>query len=305
MGDPTEEATGRVYAPPQVPRSDTERRPCLLGLSGPDQGRLFLLRPPGVLLGRGPAADLRLRGEGVSRLHARLSLVNSAWVLEDLASTNGTRVGSKWVHRAVLREGDRLQLGGALLRFDWMDPLEVRFHRQMHEVALRDGLTRLFNKRYFMDRLRAEVRHAERQGRPLSLLLIDVDLFKRINDEFGHLVGDRALQAVAATLRSTTRREDLVARCGGEEFAVLGRGLPLVAAERLAERIRRSVAAMRPVAMGQQALTVSIGVAELDRALPADPATSARQLLGAADRALYQAKAAGRNCVRVALAGTC
>jgi diguanylate cyclase (GGDEF)-like protein len=168
----------------------------------------------------------------------------------------------------------------------------------MVESALRDPLTRLYNKRYFDDRLDAELRFARRHGTSLALLLIDVDHFKRVNDQRGHLAGDAVLSEIAKTLSAAVRNEDVVARYGGEELVVLSRAIGDDGAHNLAERLRKTVEALRTKVEEEPPVrvTISIGVA----VYPTIEVGSATQLTAAADRALYAAKDGGRNRVSVA-----
>src|SRR5262249_797283 len=136
----------------------------------------------------------------------------------------------------------RIQLGvTTVIKFTVTDDLEEEYQRHLMEAALRDPLTGLFNRRQFDERLSAELSAARRHGNTLSLLMIDVDHFKVINDTHGHLAGDAALKMVAQSLLEASRREDVVARFGGEEFVVLARGTDLGGAQRFAERLRRKV----------------------------------------------------------------
>jgi len=171
--------------------------------------------------------------------------------------------------------------------------------RSLREVAIRDGLTNLYNRRFFAARLHAEVVAAQRAGTPLSVIMIDVDHFKRINDLWGHAAGDEVLQRVADTLISYVRPDDLSARFGGEEFVALLPGTPLAEAADVAERIRAAIAALQIsslVTAEAPQVTASLGVTALDP----DVAT-VDQLLQRADNAMYAAKAEGRNrCVIVA-----
>src|SRR5205085_10444895 len=142
------------------------------------------------------------------------------WV-EDLQSRNGTFVNGTRITVVVeLKDGDKIQLGRAsVLRFGFHDDLDESFHENLLSSALRDGLTKLFNKRYLMDRLDSELKFALRHQTTLSLLLLDLDHFKKINDTRGHLAGDMVLANVAGNLAKAVRNEDVVARYGGEEMA--------------------------------------------------------------------------------------
>jgi diguanylate cyclase (GGDEF)-like protein len=165
--------------------------------------------------------------------------------------------------------------------------------RDLEQLATTDPLTGLLNRRSFQAACLREFERFRRQGTPLSLMLIDIDHFKTINDRYGHDVGDQALTQLAVTCLAKLRRTDVMARLGGEEFVVLTPGSKTDDATLLAERLRVSVAQMR-TGRDQISFTVSIGLAE---AHPADPALD--DALARADQALYQAKAEGRNRVIV------
>jgi diguanylate cyclase (GGDEF)-like protein len=160
-----------------------------------------------------------------------------------------------------------------------------------------DPLTRLSNRRRFTEALEAEAARSRRYGRPLTVVLIDIDYFKHVNDQFGHLTGDAVLESVAACLRGASRETDVPARYGGDEFALL---LPETARDRarhLAERLAEAVRALPPYAAGAPRVTLSMGIADLG------PRESTTALLGRADLALYEAKAAGRDRAVIALPG--
>jgi diguanylate cyclase (GGDEF)-like protein len=173
----------------------------------------------------------------------------------------------------------------------------ARLHRVVERQAVTDALTGLANRRQFYEVLGREYERAQRFGTPLSLILLDIDDFKQINDTRGHLAGDAVLHGVAATLAELIREIDMAARYGGEEFAIL---LPQTAqdgAAQLAERLRREIAA-RPIRFGPDeidGITASFGVA----AGPEDSMTQI-DLIASADAALYQAKRDGKNHVTVA-----
>jgi diguanylate cyclase (GGDEF)-like protein len=174
--------------------------------------------------------------------------------------------------------------------------VEIKILRRTQDSAIYDELTRLYNFRYFQDRIVSEVRRAARYETPLSLLMIDADDFKAFNDTRGHLAGNMALRRLASALRKGVREVDVATRYGGEEFAILLPSTPKLAALKLGEKLR---AAVERAAIGKdeerpvRALTVSIGVASL----PGD-AASAEELVDRADRALYVAKSVGKNCVK-------
>jgi diguanylate cyclase (GGDEF)-like protein len=158
----------------------------------------------------------------------------------------------------------------------------------LHRISTEDGLTGVSNRRHFDDTLARECRRATRTRAPLSLLMVDVDHFKAFNDEHGHQAGDELLRRIAQALRDAVHRAaDLVARYGGEEFVVLLPETNEADARTLAESLRARIA--------ETAVTVSVGVATL---IPELPQNACEELVRVADAALYDAKRAGRNCVR-------
>lgn len=172
---------------------------------------------------------------------------------------------------------------------------EVRIEALLAELQVRadtDGMTGLLNQRAFYERVRGELARATRQGSPVTLFLMDLDHFKRINDRFGHLTGDRVLVAVAQELRAFFRPYDLVCRYGGEEFAVVLVGMEREAACVVADRFRQAVTGLDlSLPAPRPHLTVSIGVAQWR------PEELLRDWIGRADRRLYAAKQEGRNRV--------
>ena len=281
----------------ELQKTSSQRRACLTCLTGTLSGQLFRVTKGHLTIGRSPHVELRLDDDGISRNHARIrSETNRAWI-EDMESRNGTFVNGERITNPVeLKEGDKVQVGrGTVLRFGFQDALDESFHENLLSSALRDGLTKLFNKRYLMDRLDSELKFALRHETSLSLLLLDIDHFKKINDSHGHLAGDAVLANLAGVLGRAVRNEDVVARFGGEEFAIILRAIGIEPAMHMAERLRKLVEQTSATsASGPLKATVSIGVAGLPSTLVKTP----DQLVEAADRALYAAKRDGRNCVR-------
>ncbi len=275
-------------------------RGVLTRIDGPDAGRVFSLSRDQLTIGRSHRADLHLPDEGVSRKHARICLLGDAFVLEDLSSRNGTFVSRRRIDRVQLRQGDLIRVGAvATFRFCWMDAHQEALLMQLYETSVRDALTGAFNRRYLQKRIEAELTYSDRHRSALSLLLLDIDFFKRVNDEHGHPEGDRVLTEVAAACQRELRTEDAFARYGGEEFAAVLRGVPLVGAIRVAERLRCAVAKRVFVGEPARSVTISIGCCAYD----AEVASSADRLILTADRCLYEAKQAGRN--RVVAEGYC
>jgi len=185
-----------------------------------------------------------LDDDGVSRRHARVRLMNTGNVeLEDLNSTNGTYYMGERISRQMLKDGDKVQIGStAVLKFSYQDQLEEALQKNLYESATRDGLTRLYNKKYFQEALDKEYAYAARHRVPLAVVMLDVDHFKKVNDTYGHPAGDYVLQKLSQVVLGVVRTEDIVARYGGEELALILRQSTEEAANRCAERIRSEVA---------------------------------------------------------------
>jgi two-component system, cell cycle response regulator len=271
----------------------------LVVLQGTNVGEMHKIEGPEMVIGRATSATVRLNDDGISRRHCRVLSVGGQVIIEDLGSANGTVVNGEMVQHVALKEGDKIRLGATTtLKFTYQDKLDESFQQQMIDAALRDGLTRAYNKKFFQDRLETEFAYARRHNTFLSLVLYDVDFFKRVNDTYGHLAGDAVLVHLVRITQATIRTEDVLARYGGEEFAVICRGTPLLNAGVLGERLRARVEVETFEYQGTRLpVTISVGVA----ALPESNATVPAELVRDADSALYEAKNAGRN--RVCLNG--
>ncbi|HKQ68409.1 MAG TPA: GGDEF domain-containing protein [Polyangiaceae bacterium] len=247
------------------------------------------------LIGRGKECGVRIDDPGISRRHARVVRRGpGAYFVEDLGSRNGTFVGGKQVVNHRLEEGDRIQVGPTLeLRFGIVDEAEEKLLRGLYESSVLDPLTGAFNRKHFGDRLSGEIAYAGRHKAQLSLLMFDLDHFKRVNDTLGHLGGDHVLRTVAGIVKKTLRVEDVFARYGGEEFAIIARGTDVERAHALAERIRTIVERSKIDYGGVLVpVTVSVGAASL---ACSGSFTDGELLIAKADERLYAAKRAGRN----------
>ncbi len=293
----------RVTRPEELAPREKEvgaRIAVLLRLDDRGAGQLFELPRGRLHLGRSWEADVRVDEEAVSRRHAELTWRGDRLFVKDLGSTGGTYVDGARVSERVLRDGSQLDLGARVafrVRLLSMRERDALFC--LREQAMYDPLTRLYNRRYLTEFLAAEFAYASRHQTPLSVLVIDIDHFKQINDTHGHLAGDAVLQQVAAVAGGQVRTEDMLARYGGEEFVAVLRHTPVEGAAVLAERIRRSIEG-RTFAMGFGgsdgggiSVTVSAGCASLS----CHPGLSPNQLVGLADERLYRAKKEGRNRV--------
>lgn len=283
-----------------IDRFEVERTPALLMISGTQIGRSFSMEGKSEFrMGRAPHCELPLEDDLVSREHCKVVFhPDGRAELLDLQSTNGTLLNGRKVDRAILQEGDQIQVGSTtILKFHLQEEVESKFLGELYEAATRDFLTNAFNKRYFIERLQDEFSFAQRHLVDLSVLVVDIDHFKNINDTYGHLAGDVAIQKVAHHLLSHTRKDDLVARFGGEEFVILTRDMNLEKAKNLGESMRKGISQIEVVSGRHHfQLTVSIGVACF--ATSEKPNfQSFQSFLDHADKQLYAAKRSGRNRV--------
>ena len=282
------------------PSHEGERRGVLMVLGGGRAGTLIDIGPEPIVIGRDEEATIALADESLSRKHARFVKLHGRCFIQDLGSTNGTFVdGRRITEPEPLEDGARIQLGMAtLFRFVLQDEREYRASVEMYEATVRDPLTGLHNRLFFDERMASEFAFAKRHGSRLSVIFVDADHFKNINDTWGHPVGDEVLRKVAGLIGDTVRTEDIVARIGGEEFVVVVRDIPQAGLAALAERIRAGVE--RLVVEHEEKrvpITVSIGVATMD---PEHTFESPQALVAEADAALYASKEAGRNRVTFA-----
>ncbi len=282
--------------PPGTTATPTNRdQAYLIVLAGSAMGEMFKITRPQTIIGRGQTAHVRMMDDGISREHCEIQIEGDSMILHDLGSTNGTFCRGLRVDRHVLEDGDKILVGSStVLKFTYHDSLDEVFQRQMYESALRDDLTKTFNKKYFTDRLESEFAFAMRTKADLSLVAFDLDHFKTINDTYGHPAGDQVLSDMAQAVAAQIRAEDVFARVGGEEFAVICRGADSIQGRAVAERVRQAVAGQKFVVEDKTIpVAVSAGVATIPDTRIAD----SQALIAAADQALYEAKRTGRNCV--------
>lgn len=281
-------------------------RPALLVQRGPTIGDWYLFAEDAtsVTVGRGDDAEFQIKDASVSRAHATFHVERREGLapgvtVEDLGSTNGTRVGGHpTVGRAEVDDSDLIRIGDVVLRFRLMDSADVAFQediaRQVRN-ARKDTLTGLYSRRYLDEQLPGLVKSHRRNQTALSLLIIDLDHFKAINDEYGHLVGDEVLWRVAEAVRATVRSADSAVRYGGEEFCVILPGTARPEAARVGERIRQAISRLDLEALKPgMKVTASVGVAAMG------PDEEQFEWLQRADLALYSAKHAGRDQVHIA-----
>ena len=285
---------------PAATESARSRQACIIVLSGDSIGKLFKLAGPTVI-GRATDCGIHLDDDEISREHARVEQDERGEVwITDLGSTNGTYfLDGRRIGRHVLQDGDKIRVGpDTILKLSFHDVLEEDFYRHQYDLATKDALTGVYNKRYFLDQLKSDFTHARRHRVPLSLIAFDIDHFKRINDVYGHPAGDSILNELAKVVNRALRDEDWFARVGGEEFDVIARMADEQQVRTVAERIRRSVESHRFEWEAHRVpVTISLGVATLW----GENFRNVDALVRAADQFLYQAKEAGRNRVASAL----
>jgi diguanylate cyclase (GGDEF)-like protein len=281
----------------QTPADDAPSNDCLVVIYTAEPGLLgkrFVLDKSPTRVGRGADSQIVLEGDSVSRRHAHLERRAGAWYVVDDGSTNGTYVNEEQIAREqLLANGDRIKIGPSILKFLSGADAEAKYHEEIYRMTIVDGLTQIHNKRALFEALEKELMRARRYERDLSLLMFDIDFFKRINDQYGHLAGDHVLRELARIVQERIRREEVFARYGGEEFVILLPETPLPGAAALAESLRARVANHSFVFQGERIpVTVSIGTALLG-----ENDKVAADLIQRADEKLYEAKRGGRNRV--------
>ncbi len=285
--------TETIHAAPLSARQ--QMRPTLTVLMGMEAGRIVECGDE-VLIGRAAHCNVVLPDPGVSRTHVRLSRYGEFFSLEDLDSKNHTFISGRKVSRAEIAPGTEFQIGpNVVLRLSSMGEAERNLANNLYDSSMRDPLTLAFNRRYLVDRLDAELAFAKRHSSQLALLVLDFDHFKKVNDNYGHAAGDLVLRAGSHAIHGALRAEDVLARIGGEEFAIILRGVDAKGATVCAERIRAAVERTEVKTDRVTAsVTVSVGVATIDECVEE---YSSQRFLRIADERLYDAKASGRNRV--------
>lgn len=279
-----------------IATGQSDRQAYLMVISGSAVGKMFLISKARMTIGRSKNCDILLDDDGMSRKHAQIEHDEQHNVfITDLKSTNGTYFNGVRINRHHLQDGDKIQFGSTtILKFSFHDSLDANFQEQLYQQATRDGLTQIYNKKFFMEHFVQQFSFALRHNEITSLILFDIDRFKLINDTYGHPAGDMVLRELAQIVSKRLRTEDFFARYGGEEFVIILRDLDAQRSHVLAERIRRMVE-VKDFNWGDSAIsvTISLGVATLSSA----NFLSADEMITVADDYLYKAKREGRNRV--------
>jgi two-component system, cell cycle response regulator len=276
-----------------------EQEACLIIIRGSPQGHRFFLSQPEMIIGRDPNCEISLSDVNVSKRHARIEKQDGKVTITDLGSTNGTAINDKKTtagEAIKLAKEDMIKMGNSILKFLPAGELEILFYGNLGSAAHTDPLTKIYNRRYFLEAFEAEFKRAKALHKDFSLLYFDLDHFKKVNDSYGHEAGDYVLKEFTNIVRGGyLRPKDVFARVGGEEFVVLLFNTNAAQASELAEKIRVGVETHAFIYEEKRIpITTSMGIAEL-RADIESPQT----LLKMADQALYSAKTSGRNKVMV------
>ena len=271
---------------------------CLVVLQGQRLGQRIDLGESPLVIGRAPEADFQIVERSVSRAHCRITREPAGYRIKDLDSTNKTFLNDQPIIEAELKDGDHIAVGSCVLKFMERSSVEARYHEELYQLATADSLTDLYNRRQFLELIEREIARATNYKRPLSLLIIDLDHFKSINDQYGHPNGDLVLKKIALALRAHSREEFIVARIGGEEFAIVLPENSLEQAVGFADDLRVALSQLEFSLNGERKqVTVSIGAAAWLHGMSATG-----DLMRAADEQLYRAKQGGRDrvCSKVA-----
>lgn len=276
------------------PVSKEPERMFILFLKGPMLGKLYPLKKGISLLGRSSKADISIDDPGVSREHLKIKVGGEKAIVEDLGSTNGTFVNSNRITEHALESGDKIQVSpSTIFKLVISAESETVFLDELYRMGVTDPVTNIYNKSYFLERLKQEFSHAKRTKTDLSLLMIDIDHFKKINEAHGPLAGDIVLVKISELLSSKTRSDDIVARYGGEEFAAILPGTGEEGASICAERIRNEIDKATFMFEDKELkTTVSIGVATLNDEHSFD---NIDEFIKAVDQCLSYSKKKGRN----------
>jgi two-component system cell cycle response regulator len=285
-----------LVATPRPLISTTNRQACLVHIypTGPGMGARYMLADTRLTLGRDNDCDICLSDLSVSRHHARIQPGMDGYYVVDLQSTNGTFVNDKPASMCKLKDGDYLRFGNWIFRYLTGGNVEADYHEEIYRLTIIDALTGIHNKRYLLDFLDRELARSARHRRPLSIGMLDIDHFKAINDQMGHLAGDYALRELARLINEAIRREELFTRYGGEEFALvwpeIGREGAILIGERLRDLVEKHFFGFEDRSF---TVTISMGIATTE----GEPTLTPTDLIRRADEKLYAAKQMGRNRV--------
>ena len=253
---------------------------------------MLKLSDDSIVLGRDHSVQRVLPDNSVSRKHAEISASGFDYEIRDLGSTNGTFVNGELIEHQVLNSGDTFQIGSFLFKFLTAGSVESQYHETVYSALTSDALTGTMNRRYLIETLKREIARARRRDEVITVAMMDIDHFKKVNDTFGHLIGDEVLREIGRRLGDAKREDDMLARFGGEEFCLVLAATDGPEAMKMLGRCRKSIADQPfTTAGGDISVTASFGFA----CLRPDQNMTINEILEEADVKLYEAKSAGRN----------
>jgi len=279
-----------------IPKQQDQQKFYLIIVDGDNVGKIFPLDKKTTTIGRSDEFDIQLADSSCSREQAIIEFNdNNKPVLKDLDSTNGTYVNGAKITEINIEDGDKILLGfSSVFMFAVQDSLEAKFQMNLYESSIKDPLTGAFNKKYFLDALSKAFSYSLRHQSSLGLLILDIDFFKKVNDTYGHIVGDIVLKEVVKRIENNLRNEDILCRYGGDEFAVIVRDYKYGFVKITAERIRLLFDGKPIICKDHKVnISVSIGAATIDN----ENITTPEDMLELADANLYEAKPSGGNCI--------
>ena len=291
-----DDETKILVSAPKHPVSSNSKNACLVHTypAGANLVARYTLKETALIIGRDESCAICINDDSVSRRHARVEPMGEGYGVVDLQSTNGSYVNDARVTAHPLKDGDYLRVGNGIFRFLAGGNIEAEYHEEIYRLTIIDALTEIYNKRYLQDFVGRALSCAIRYRRPLSIIMFDIDRFKLINDQLGHLGGDYTLRELAAVIKRGVRREDLFARYGGEEFSLVMPETLKEDALTVAEHLRRLVEQHPFQYLNHRyRVTISLGVA----AVSGENWLTTSELLREADELLYQAKRQGRTRV--------
>lgn len=287
----------------KVPKEQAKKDACLVVINGADLGKKYVLAQSSTVIGRSSKVDIQIDEESISRSHAVIDNYGDSVVARDLESTNGTYVNDNQVREKKLMDGDQIKIGRTIFKFLSGSNVEAQYHDEIYKLTTTDGLTQIYNKRYFLKEMEREMSRSLRYDRELTLVMLDIDHFKAINDTYGHLAGDHILRQVARRIKDHIRRDDVFGRYGGEEFILMLPELGKVQGAHLGEKLRRLIDG-EPFVFDNISIpiTMSMGVSDLLEyreavAALGDPELNPFAFVKISDDRLYVAKQTGRNRV--------
>ena len=280
----------------KIPKQQGQQKFYLIMIDGDNAGKIYSLDKKTITIGRSDEFDIQLADSSCSRKQAMIKFNdNSKPVLKDLDSTNGTFVNGAKITEKIIEDGDKILLGfSSVFMFAIQDSLESKFQMNLYESSITDHLTGAFNQKYFLDTLSKAFSYSLRHHTSLGLLMLDIDFFKKINDTYGHIVGDIVLKEFVKRIKNNLRNEDILCRYGGDEFAVIVRDFKYGFVKIVAERIRLFFDGRSINCKDHKInISVSIGAAIIDN----ENIETSEDMIELADANLYKAKHSGGNCI--------